>query len=121
MQKKIHALIIENTFTSLPQLVPHALPIIGPFSFFCHQKWNSAAKIPLIPLSTPILMLSGGRDEVVPQEHMRTLWEIVAKRGETTTNGGKVYKVGLERAKFKEFENGSHSKFHQNYLFCLFI
>ena len=108
---QIHAVILENTFTSLPQLVPHTLPALSPFSFLCHQKWNSAAKIPLIPATTPILMLSGARDEVVPKEHMRSLWEIVAKRGETKTSGGKEFKVGLERAKFKEFENGTHSKF----------
>jgi hypothetical protein len=55
-------------------------------------------------------MLSGARDEVVPKEHMRLLWEIVAKRGEMKTSGGKEFKVGLERAKFKEFEYGTHSK-----------
>jgi len=55
-------------------------------------------------------MLSGARDEVVPKEHMRALWEIVAKRGETKTSGGKEFKVGLENAKFKEFEYGTHSK-----------
>lgn len=106
---KINALILENTFTSLPSLVPHALPVLGPFSFLCHQKWNSASKIPLIPPTTPILMLSGASDELVPKEHMRALWEVVAKRGEKKKPNGSEYKTGLERAKYIEFESGHHN------------
>ena len=108
---KITALILENTFTSLPSLVPHALPALGPFAFLCHQKWDSASKIPLIPPTTPMLMLSGSRDELVPREHMRALWEAVARRGEKKTAGGGEYKVGLERARYVEFEGGGHSAF----------
>ncbi|KDQ23084.1 hypothetical protein PLEOSDRAFT_1048995, partial [Pleurotus ostreatus PC15] len=89
----INALILENTFLSLPRLIPHALPALKHFSFLCHQKWDSASKVPLIPAKTPILMLSGLLDEVVPKEHMRQLWEI----------------PGLERAKFIEFEDGDHN------------
>ena len=62
-------------------------------------------------------MLSVARDEVVPKEHMRSLWEIVAMRGETKTSGGKEFKIGLERAKFKEFENGTHSKSREAFYF----
>lgn len=67
--------------------------------------------MPLIPATTPILMLSGAKDEIVPKEHMRALWEVVAKRGERKTPGGLEFKVGLERAKYMEFENGGHSEF----------
>jgi len=105
----INALILENTFTSLPSLVPHALPLLGPFSFLCHQKWDSASKIPLIPSSTPILMLSGAMDQLVPKEQMLALWEIVARRGEKKTPGGIEFKTGLERAKYMEFEYGGHN------------
>ncbi|KAI0666428.1 alpha/beta-hydrolase [Trametes maxima] len=76
----IRALVLENTFTSLPRLVPSALPVLGPFAFLCHQKWDSASKIPLIPAETPMLLLSGARDEVVPQEHMQELWKLVQQR-----------------------------------------
>ncbi|KIL59739.1 hypothetical protein M378DRAFT_168878 [Amanita muscaria Koide BX008] len=106
---KIDALILENTFTSLPSLVPHALPMLGPFSFLCHQKWDSLSKIPLIPASTPILMLSGAKDDLVPKEHMRTLWEAVAKRGAKTTENSSEFKAGLERASYKEFQRGGHN------------
>ncbi|KAF8634024.1 hypothetical protein AX17_004289 [Amanita inopinata Kibby_2008] len=106
---KIHALILENTFTSLPKLVPHALPLLGPVSFLCHQKWDSLSKIPLIPSTMPILMLSGASDDLVPKEHMRVLWEAVAKRGEKRTESGSEYKAGLERASYKEFPGGGHN------------
>ncbi|KAJ7148927.1 Alpha/Beta hydrolase protein [Mycena crocata] len=76
----IAALIVENTFQSLPRVV-RDWPLIGTFSFLCFQKWNSAAKVPLIPPTTPILMLSGAQDEVVPKKHMEALWEIARKRG----------------------------------------
>lgn len=34
----------------------------------------------MIPVTTPILMLSGLQDEVVPAEQMKGLWEIAKKR-----------------------------------------
>ena len=77
---QIRALILENTFLSLPRLVPSALPVLGPFAFLCHQKWDSASKVPLIPAETPMLLLSSVQDEVVPREHMQELWELVQKR-----------------------------------------
>ena len=54
-------------------------------------------------------MLSGAKDEIVPKDHMRRLWEVVAKRGEKKKVNGSEYKTGLERAKYIEFESGSHS------------
>ena len=76
---QIRALILENTFLSLPRLVPFAMPFLGPFAFLCHQKWDSS-KIPTIPAETPMLLLSSVQDEVVPREHMEELWELVRKR-----------------------------------------
>ncbi|PFH49593.1 hypothetical protein AMATHDRAFT_62793 [Amanita thiersii Skay4041] len=108
---KIHALILENTFTSLPRLVPHALPVLRHVTFLCHQKWDSLSKIPLIPSTTPILMLSGALDDLVPKAHMRMLWEAIAKRGEKRTGSGCEYKAGLERAYYKEYSLGGHSEF----------
>ncbi|KAJ3558749.1 hypothetical protein NP233_g11441 [Leucocoprinus birnbaumii] len=106
---KITAIILENTFTSLPSLIPHTLPLLSPFAFLCHQKWDSISKVPKIPSSTPLLMLSGLKDEIVPKEQMRKLYEAFAKRGEKTTSGGKEYKAGVERAKYLEFADGGHN------------
>jgi hypothetical protein len=46
---QITALIIENTFMSLPRLIPSAMPLLGPFSFLCHQKWESFLKVRRTP------------------------------------------------------------------------
>ncbi|PCH41916.1 alpha/beta-hydrolase [Wolfiporia cocos MD-104 SS10] len=112
----VRALILENTFLSLPRLVPNAFPILGPVSFLCHQKWDSASKISLIPPTTPILMLSGLQDEVVPPEHMRSLWELVQARtggpSRSESSGGKtVHQVpsASRYAQFVEFEHGAHN------------
>jgi hypothetical protein len=74
------ALIIENTFTSIPDIV-QGWPIIGHFSFLCTQRWNSASKLARIPATLPILFLSGRSDNVVPPRHMDNLWEIAKQRG----------------------------------------
>ncbi|KAI0274319.1 hypothetical protein BGY98DRAFT_920862, partial [Russula aff. rugulosa BPL654] len=83
---QITALIIENTFTSLPRLIPTAIPWLGPFSFLCHQKWESYRKAPKLLPSIPVLMLGGARDEVVPRSQMQELWDIIRDRGRDTAN-----------------------------------
>ncbi|KIY50246.1 alpha/beta-hydrolase [Fistulina hepatica ATCC 64428] len=100
---KITAMILENTFTSLPAVVPSALPLLGPLAFLCREKWDSASKIPLIPASIPILMLSGSADQLIPKEHMHALWDLVANRRQGST-GEKS-----ERGKFLEFKRGDHN------------
>lgn len=67
-----------------------------------------------------MLMLSGVRDEVVPREHMKDLWEIVQKR--TLAGQGSETKVEEESkpvhevhgrggySKLVEFEWGTHSE-----------
>jgi len=77
----IAALIVENTFMSLPRLIPSAMPWLGPFSFLCHQKWESYLKAPKLPPTMPVLMLGGARDEVVPRSQMQELWAIIHNRG----------------------------------------
>ncbi|KAJ3712886.1 Alpha/Beta hydrolase protein [Lentinula raphanica] len=46
---EISGLILENTFLSLRLLVPHVLPLLGPFRWLCHQRWESAGKVIGIP------------------------------------------------------------------------
>lgn len=117
---KISAMILENTFLSLPRLVPSALPVLGPFAFLCHQKWDSASKVPRIPKSIPFLMLSGSQDEVVPKEHMEGLWEIVKKREDKSIMGTEATSPGSMKipvaavdprgvSKYVVFEKGTHS------------
>ncbi|KAJ7346130.1 Alpha/Beta hydrolase protein [Mycena albidolilacea] len=94
----IAALIVENTFESLPRVV-RDWPVVGLFSFLCFERWNSASKVPRIPATTPILMLSGTSDEVVPRKHMVALWDIARTRGEGAA----------ERDTFAAFPNGRHA------------
>ncbi|KXN88510.1 Protein bem46, partial [Leucoagaricus sp. SymC.cos] len=103
---KITALVLENTFTSLPSLIPHTLPLLSPFSFLCHQKWDSISKVPKIPSAMPILMLSGLMDEIVPKEQMQTLYEAFAQCSERTTSGDKT---GTELTEFRTFPQGGHN------------
>ncbi len=99
---QIRALILENTFLSLPRLIPTAMPWLAPVSFLCHQKWDSASKIPLLPSTMPVLMLSGKRDQIVPKEHMQELESLLRpKDGEGAKRKGS----------FIEFAWGSHSTF----------
>jgi abhydrolase domain-containing protein 13 len=53
-----------------------------------------------------ILMLSGLRDEVVPREQMKELWEIVEKRAEGKEG------MKMAKTKFLEFEHGTHSEYY---------
>lgn len=118
----IRALVLENTFLSLPRLVPSALPLLGPFAFLCHQKWDSASKIALLPRRVPLLLLSGAQDEVVPREHMRGLWELVRRRdgaadaqepgpaGVAPDPDGKIPPPPPgSGSRFLEFESGTHN------------
>ncbi|KIM88153.1 hypothetical protein PILCRDRAFT_814068 [Piloderma croceum F 1598] len=105
---KINALIVQNTFTSLPDVV-RGWPTIGIFSFICFQKWNSASKLPRIPKALPILMLSGDVDQVVPREHMHTLWEIAMKRGGNDKDSNEQPDVPPSKDAFRSFIYGSHA------------
>ncbi|TPX30094.1 hypothetical protein SmJEL517_g06257 [Synchytrium microbalum] len=72
----VEGVIVENTFLSLPKLIPHVMPFIGPLGFLCHQIWPTYKSITLIPRTIPILMLSGLKDELVPPSHMHALASI---------------------------------------------
>ncbi|KAK7047319.1 bem46 protein, variant [Paramarasmius palmivorus] len=76
---KITALIIENTFLSIPAVVQD-IPGLRHLIIFIHQKWESHKRIRGIPGKTPILMFSGTDDEVVPAKQMKELWDIAQQR-----------------------------------------
>ncbi|KAK9460411.1 Alpha/Beta hydrolase protein [Lipomyces oligophaga] len=74
-QSQIRGLILENTFRSIPSLIPSLLPIARYFTFLCHQKWPSEELLPNIT-SVPILFLSGLKDEIVPPSQMQYLFDV---------------------------------------------
>lgn len=73
-ENKIHGLIVENTFLSLPKLIPSVLPLLSRVAFLCHQIWDSEKAISKIK-SIPTLFLSGENDSLIPPKHMKDLFE----------------------------------------------
>jgi len=70
------ALIIENSFTSISDMVNAKFPFLNiPFfkEFFLRLHWRSIDKIPSVTI--PLLFLSSKCDEIVPASQMRTLYE----------------------------------------------
>ncbi|KAF8972359.1 Alpha/Beta hydrolase protein [Flammula alnicola] len=109
---KISALIVENTFTSIPDLVK-GWPVICHFSFLCTQKWKSGSKVACLPTALPILMLSGLSDEVIPPQHMQNLWEIACRRNQPKQVKSKgdspTEYIPPAKDAFKTFSFGSHN------------
>ncbi|KAG0210405.1 hypothetical protein BGX33_004936 [Mortierella sp. NVP41] len=92
-EDKFSGLIIENTFLSLPKVIPHVLPMISRVVFLCHQVWDSENMIQQIT-RLPVLFLSGRKDELVPPAHMRKLYRLLDTTGESV---------------WREFPEGTHN------------
>ncbi|GAA5907824.1 hypothetical protein JCM6882_004567 [Rhodosporidiobolus microsporus] len=91
---RVKGLVIENTFMSLPDLIPHLLPLLRPFlPFLLTQIWPSKSSIASLPSDFPVLFLAGVRDELVEPGQMKGLWELCSS----------------ERKEWKEFEFGTHN------------
>jgi abhydrolase domain-containing protein 13 len=89
----IAGVILENTFVSIRKLIPVAFPPAKYLARLCHQYWASEDTLPKITAKIPILFLSGLKDEIVPAEMMRTLYDICK----------------VETKIWRAFENGSHN------------
>lgn len=104
--KSIHPLkgiIVENTFTSIPDMVDHLMPLVAKFkNIILAIRWNSMAIVPT--LTCPVLYLAGSRDEIVPHSQMLKLHQLttrsalnrlhVINRGthnESWSQGGEMY------------------------------
>jgi len=72
--EKVKGLILENTFTSIPDMVDVVMPWVAPFKgLVLRIGWKSVEKISSI--TTPILFISGRDDELVPPHHMDGLYQ----------------------------------------------
>ncbi|MFN7952817.1 MAG: alpha/beta hydrolase [bacterium] len=65
-----HRLIVESTFTSIPDMVPLALPFVP--RALVPRLFDSIGRIGRV--SCPVLVLHGTRDELVPFEMGRSLY-----------------------------------------------
>ncbi|KAJ5121234.1 uncharacterized protein N7515_009195 [Penicillium bovifimosum] len=89
-QGDIAGLILENTFLSIRKLIPNVFPPARYLARFCHQYWNSEDVLPKIT-KTPVLFMSGLKDELVPPSNMTQLYAVCnaeTKVWRTLPNGG---------------------------------
>ncbi len=78
----IKGVVIENTFLSISEMVGQIFPFLN-FNFiknkFIKSKWKNFEWIRAV--SAPILLLSGGLDEIVPPTQMKALFRICQSDG----------------------------------------
>lgn len=95
--------LLENTFLSIPALAPCLLPLIGsvighgnkPLNWIIKSSWKGEEFVARI--LSPVLFLSGGADEMVPQWHMRGLHQAATS----------------PKSEWKEFPTGRHMDMYQ--------
>ncbi|KAF2863555.1 alpha/beta-hydrolase [Piedraia hortae CBS 480.64] len=71
----VDGLVLENTFLSIPKMVPNVLPAARFLTPLCTERWDSERIIPTIT-KIPILFLSALRDEIIPPAHMKQLYRL---------------------------------------------
>ena len=75
---EISALVLENTFLSIPAMVDVVLPFVKFFKgLILRIGWHSDKRVGQLP--HPILFISGLADELVPPFHMRELKRLAKK------------------------------------------
>jgi len=87
---KLSGIILENTFTSVPDMMNIMFPILSWFQFLCTNKWNSLDGVKAF--TKPTLFLSGDKDELVPKWMMERLYK----------------NCGSSRKKIRTFPDGEH-------------
>lgn len=91
---QLAGLLVENTFLSISKMVDQLMPLVATIKFLVLRiGWNSEDIAPT--LGVPILYLAGDRDELVPHNQMKKLYEL--------SNKTSLY------AKFHIIRNGTHN------------
>jgi hypothetical protein len=73
-REHIKAIIIENAFTCVPDMMDSLLPYIRHFKYFCRNKWRNIDHVKTLG-TLPILFLAAEKDELVPPQMMKQLYE----------------------------------------------
>lgn len=76
-QHCINALILENTFTSLLDMIKLEFPMLGVFRYLSRNRWQSKKRIG--DLNIPLLFLSGLKDRYIPPQMMKTMHALATK------------------------------------------
>jgi abhydrolase domain-containing protein 13 len=92
-EKHVNALILENTFTSLLDMIKLEFPMLGIFRFLSRNRWQSKKRIG--KLGIPILFLSGKRDSYIPPMMMRQMYDLAENS---------------QIREFVEFDEGTHNR-----------
>jgi fermentation-respiration switch protein FrsA (DUF1100 family) len=74
-KSKIRGLILENTFTSISDMIDAIMPIFKYLKFLQRNHWKSIERVPHI--EKPILFIRSLRDEIVPTIQMVRLFKNV--------------------------------------------
>lgn len=85
----LFAVVVENTFTSIPDMSKHLFKYLKQLPSWCYKnKYPSIDRVKSI--TTPTLFLSGLADQLVPPKHMSKLYNVsgaYVKRIETFETG----------------------------------
>lgn len=70
---RLAGVVVENTFTSISDMVDVLMPLVAPFKrLVLRIDWDSVALVDRLR-DTPVLYLAGSDDELVPHAQMRAL------------------------------------------------
>jgi pimeloyl-ACP methyl ester carboxylesterase len=73
LERPAAALVLESAFTSIPEMARAAYPFLPPVGPLIRTRYETLAKLPRLRL--PLLVLHGERDEIVPLEQGRRLFD----------------------------------------------
>lgn len=76
-RRRVAGLVVESSFTSVPDMAKGTFPIPLPIEFLCTHRFDSAARVPKI--TCPKLFLHSPDDEIVPYRLGRRLYEAAAE------------------------------------------
>eukprot|EP01023_Acetabularia_acetabulum_P031031 TRINITY_DN29219_c0_g4_i1.p1 TRINITY_DN29219_c0_g4~~TRINITY_DN29219_c0_g4_i1.p1 ORF type:complete len:332 (-),score=52.29 TRINITY_DN29219_c0_g4_i1:272-1267(-) len=86
-QNKVKALMVENTFTAVADMVPKMLPFLAfglgpnkPLNFLVKDKWENKKQIQTLRSDLPVLMFACYLDELVPFHQMQELKKLCSSQ-----------------------------------------
>ena len=87
-------IILENTFTSIDDMIDLSFSYLKYFKWLNRNKWRNIDIIDKLPQRLPVLFLSGCKDEFVPAKMMKQLYE----------------RCSSELKQYVEFAEGNHNE-----------
>lgn len=69
----IKGLILENTFTSIGEMVDSLMPLVAKFKYFIQRLFYPTIDR-IDKIECPILFIRGVKDEIVPSDHTLKLY-----------------------------------------------